>query len=270
MSVLTRSERAIFQWSNPKIRKKMIKGLKDSWNHRRKKAQSVRMRENNPMHKQENINKMSRSLKNSYRNGEIEVWNKNVKSECQPFFNRKHSKVTKNKIKKSNIKTRSSKSQIIKSRKITKKLWEDQNYRTKVSKKIRESWTDQRRKKRSEERKDWWEKNDDIKRDIIKSLLKRPTKAESHITSLIRDNKLPFKYTGDGEFFIGRKNPDFKHITKKKVIEFNGFYTHTPEEELKRRSYMKDRGFEVMFLHYEDLQNEPKMLDKIREFGGEI
>ena len=42
--------------------------------------------------------------------------------------------------------------------------------------------------------------------------------------------------------------------------------THTLEEEIKREKLFNENGFNVLFLHYEDLKNEVSLIEKIREF----
>lgn len=111
-----------------------------------------------------------------------------------------------------------------------------------------------------------WKDSDFIKKQM-KSRNIRPSKPELELIKLFNKNDIPFDYTGDGSFFIDGKCPDFKHNSKKKVIEFNGFYTHTPEEEEQRRRLFNNHGFEVMFLHYDDLNNKNMTVEKIREFG---
>lgn len=66
--------------------------------------------------------------------------------------------------------------------------------------------------------------------EFMRKLLnaKKPTSIEIQFMNLIRKNNLPYKYVGDGEFWIGNKNPDFIHTDKseRKVIELYGDYWH--------------------------------------------
>ncbi len=55
------------------------------------------------------------------------------------------------------------------------------------------------------------------------------TNAEISFKQICDKNNLPFKYTGDGSFWIGNINPDFIHINGKKiVVEIFGDYWHSP------------------------------------------
>ncbi len=75
---------------------------------------------------------------------------------------------------------------------------------------------------RIEKIKDRW-KNPEFKNRAIKAILqglmKRPTSFEKKIADLCIENSLPFIYTGDGQFLINFKNPDFVNHQDKVVIE---------------------------------------------------
>ena len=62
-------------------------------------------------------------------------------------------------------------------------------------------------------------KNPKYLRKILKRLSEKPSSYEKKISSLCVDYNLPFIYTGDGTFLIGRKNPDFKHESLPIVIK---------------------------------------------------
>jgi hypothetical protein len=54
---------------------------------------------------------------------------------------------------------------------------------------------------------------------ILNGLIKRPTCFEKKIADLCIENSLPFIYTGNGQFLINFKNPDFVNYKDKIVIE---------------------------------------------------
>lgn len=59
----------------------------------------------------------------------------------------------------------------------------------------------------------------------LQGLLVRPTSYEQKICDLCIENNLPFVYTGDGRFWIAKKNPDFVDKINKIVIEvFHSYY----------------------------------------------
>jgi len=56
-----------------------------------------------------------------------------------------------------------------------------------------------------------------------------PNQVESKFQQLCKKYKLPYKFVGDGEFWLGNppKNPDFLNTNgKKEVIEIHGVYWH--------------------------------------------
>ena len=58
----------------------------------------------------------------------------------------------------------------------------------------------------------------------------RPNIPEQRFLKIIEKHNLPYRYTGDGEVWIGSKNPDFIEATngKKEVIEIFGEVFHSP------------------------------------------
>jgi len=57
----------------------------------------------------------------------------------------------------------------------------------------------------------------------------RPTSPEQSLIDLIEKHSLPFKYTGDGSFWIENLNPDFVECNGRKLaVEVFGDYWHSP------------------------------------------
>lgn len=84
----------------------------------------------------------------------------------------------------------------------------------------------------------------------------------------IEKHSLPFKYTGDGAFWIGENpaiNPDFIHLTKKIAVEIFSYwhdplqrngkvrYSHTYEG---RKKILKKRGWKLIVFWQDDLERE--------------
>lgn len=56
------------------------------------------------------------------------------------------------------------------------------------------------------------------KEHIKKILKRRPISGlEKKVLKVIKENKLPYKFVGNGKFFIERKNPDFININGEKI-----------------------------------------------------
>ena len=95
---------------------------------------------------------------------------------------------------------------------------------------------------------------------------KHHTKPELIFEQICKKNNLPFKYTGDGSFWIGKLNPDFVDINGKKiVIEIFGDYWHSPllNQNMKecstleyRKRYYKKYKWQSIFLWESDLKRE--------------
>lgn len=71
-----------------------------------------------------------------------------------------------------------------------------------------------------------------------------------------------WRYVGDGQLAIGRRNPDFWDGDKK-VIELYGDYWHEGEDEDERIKYFKERGFDTLIV-WESKMAE--MIDGISAF----
>ena len=70
-----------------------------------------------------------------------------------------------------------------------------------------------------------------ISAGIIKAMKRgdwniKPNGLERRFIHLIKERKWPFKYTGDGRFWVKRMNPDFVVKNKKIAIELFGCYWH--------------------------------------------
>jgi len=103
------------------------------------------------------------------------------------------------------------------------------------------------------------------------------SKGERYVHVLLEDT-FPgqYKYAGDGSFYIGSKNPDFKHTSKMKVIEFYGsenYKGHYLGEEEERSREFAEHGYEVLFirgreidLREKNFEKVAKLLDRIKKF----
>ena len=115
------------------------------------------------------------------------------------------------------------------------------------------------RRRRSEGLKRAWEKSRQNP-EFMKKLFRRriPSYYEERLIGLIERYTLPYQYTGDGQVWIGGKNPDFIHHEQKVVVEVYG--TQQKRElsgvenyELDRALHFAKFGFSVIFLNEKDL-----------------
>jgi len=104
----------------------------------------------------------------------------------------------------------------------------------------------------------------------------KPNKHEIKVMSIL-DREFPseWRYVGDFSLMIGTRNPDFVHSTKKLLIEYNGEFFHnqlyfpnvqSPED---RTRYFEEFGYNTLIIWQSELNNEDKLVDKIRRWLDE-
>src|SRR3990167_10792678 len=97
---------------------------------------------------------------------------------------------------------------------------------------------------------------------MLRALLKRPTSLEKRMIDLIQKHNLPYKYTGNGSFWIGYppKNPDFVNVNgEKKLIEVGNVYHHQGDYIEKRRKHYAQYGWES-YIFIKDNLDEKQIL----------
>lgn len=115
-----------------------------------------------------------------------------------------------------------------------------------------------------------WQKPE-YRAKVIPACLKsrRPTDLEAKLIALIEKYNLPYKYTGDGTFTIGRLNPDFVNINGAKIaIEvFGGHWHQNRKEPIRteegRRAILREYGWQLIVIWGDELKSIPE--DKIVE-----
>jgi len=103
-------------------------------------------------------------------------------------------------------------------------------------------------------------------RNILRGLLNtRPTSLEKTIIDTIKKYNLPYKYTGDGSFWIGRKNPDFININGEKIcIEVYANWCHPKNYEEIRAKHFAKYGWKTIFINQDEIKNENLVVEKIK------
>ena len=112
----------------------------------------------------------------------------------------------------------------------------------------------------------WWCSNrckhvDPIFFKIRKKIHKRCeiTKPEQTVDTIIQKYKLPYKYTGNGDFWLHSINPDFVNTNgEKKAIEVDGCYWHNcplchlchPGQKGYSRNRRRDMHKDKVYEHY--------------------
>lgn len=104
----------------------------------------------------------------------------------------------------------------------------------------------------------------------------RPTKPEIQFKHICDKYDLPFRYTGNGKFWIEGINPDFVDSDGKKVIvEIFGDYWHDPNKrkisykatEKGRKALLKKYGWECAIVWESEIKEEDIILKKLRKYG---
>jgi len=122
--------------------------------------------------------------------------------------------------------------------------------------------------------KERWKDKEYVKKLLLK-IAKKPNSYEKKISELCIKYGLPFIYTGNGTFLIGRKNPDF--ICKEKGLTIEVFNNHhkkvnygSVENYMKERSeYFAQYGYKTIFIREEEVTAknwEEICLNKINEY----
>ncbi|MFA5406945.1 MAG: NUMOD3 domain-containing DNA-binding protein [Candidatus Nanoarchaeia archaeon] len=128
--------------------------------------------------------------------------------------------------------------------------------------------------------KEWWKLtenrqkilNDEMLKRRLKGLIKRPTSLEKRLIDIIQENNLPYKYTGNGSFIIGFKNPDFINMnSQKKCIEVRPkkmchiWSKCSPDVYKKRQEeHYKKYGWDCIVIWEEDLKNTQKIVEVLQ------
>lgn len=101
-----------------------------------------------------------------------------------------------------------------------------------------------------------------------------PTKPEMKFLKLCEDQDIPFRYTGDGGFWVGYPpmNPDFIHTNGQKIaVEIFGDYWHRNDDPQQRINAFKKYGWKCMVFWEHEIKNEEfgmKFEDALKKIGA--
>ena len=100
----------------------------------------------------------------------------------------------------------------------------------------------------------------EVKLKRLESLRRRPTTLEKEFMGLIKEYNLPYKYTGDGSFLIGFKNPDFVNINGEKIcVEVANRYHHQGDWEERRIEHFSKWGWKCIVVFEDELDMIPSI-----------
>lgn len=158
-----------------------------------------------------------------------------------------------------------------------KKYWSDPEKRKQRSilckrvmntEKVRKNFSNERKRRYSDPKK--------LRKLILQGALqKHPNKKELFLIDFFKRKQLPFKYVGNGDLIVERKVPDFVSFDGKSIIEYFGSYWHdNPKQEHRTEqgtiNHYSKHGYRILILKKEDLENEIKLEDKVKELIKEL
>jgi len=163
----------------------------------------------------------------------------------------------------------------------SKKQWKNESYRKKMFEAflgdLNPSKRPEVRKKHKESAIKQW-KNKKSRDKLLDGLKWRPNKPETTMINIIKKNNLPFNYVGDGKIWFrnnfGAFNPDFLSKNPKHIIEIFGDYWHNlPKNKIRDKYRLKaysKYGYKTLIIWENELQDEKKVVEKIKLFVGGI
>lgn len=95
-----------------------------------------------------------------------------------------------------------------------------------------------------------------------------PNKIEIKLWEFLEE-KFPgeWDYVGNWSFWIDRRNPDFVHSTKNKVIELFGDYWHKNDDPEKLIQHYRKNGFDCLVIWERELKDMKKVFERVRDFN---
>ncbi len=82
----------------------------------------------------------------------------------------------------------------------------------------------------------------------------KPSGPEIALINLIKIGQLPFRYTGNGDVWLGNRNPDFINTNgKKQVVEMFGDYWHSESDVVQRTIHYEMYGFHTLVIWEHEL-----------------
>lgn len=91
----------------------------------------------------------------------------------------------------------------------------------------------------------------------------RPNDGELQLLKILKRISTNWQYSGDGELWIGGKNPDF-HNGGIHLIELFGGTWHSKVEEKERVKHFEQLGYSCLVIWYSELREPPILEDKVR------
>lgn len=105
---------------------------------------------------------------------------------------------------------------------------------------------------------------------MLGKIVKKPNSMELSLLEVIHSINPNYRYVGDGQFWLGRKNPDYVNQDEKKIIELYGECWHKKQNEEKLRIQHFERfGFKTLVVWSKELRDEDKLKSRIEDFNSD-
>ena len=97
-----------------------------------------------------------------------------------------------------------------------------------------------------------------------------PNNAEMQLFGVMCYMKLPYRYTGNGQFILMGLAPDFVHLRERKIIELYGERWHLPEEEAERIETFARSDYRCIVIWQRELRirNRANLYERLRSFDA--
>ena len=95
-----------------------------------------------------------------------------------------------------------------------------------------------------------------------------PNNAEMTLFGIMCYLGMEYKYTGNGQFLLMGRCPDFVHVKDRKIIEMYGERCHQAEEEPQRIELFGRSDYQVLIIWQKELspRNRKKLYTKLLDF----
>ena len=95
-----------------------------------------------------------------------------------------------------------------------------------------------------------------------------PNNAEMTLFGIMCYLGMPYRYTGNGQFLLMGKCPDFVHLSDRKIIELYGERWHRPEEEQQRIDLFARSDYHTLVVWQKELgpKNRKILYHRLLEF----
>lgn len=100
----------------------------------------------------------------------------------------------------------------------------------------------------------------------IRKSARRPNKYEQTLDAILQELfPKEWRYVGDGQLVINRKNPDWVNINgRKQLIELWGEYWHKHDNPDDLRAHYREYGYSTIIIWASELMNPELLKQKLR------